>query len=157
MSCLCCVESAAIHPGSCGGGAAFLASIKRKTQSHDGIRNHRAVRQQSASRQAGQGNRTRSRTNQVAAMELRVGNRYRLGRKIGSGSFGDIYLGKEGGLLGLYLAGLWRTSGVGPGWGLLAAVPAPIPGEAGLRQPPGPHFTPAGARSALLTKNCPLI
>jgi len=28
-------------------------------------------------------------------MELRVGNRYRLGRKIGSGSFGDIYLGKS--------------------------------------------------------------
>ncbi|KAF3853299.1 hypothetical protein F7725_013987 [Dissostichus mawsoni] len=27
-----------------------------------------------------------------AAMELRVGNKYRLGRKIGSGSFGDIYL-----------------------------------------------------------------
>ena len=27
-------------------------------------------------------------------MELRVGGRYRLGRKIGSGSFGDIYLGK---------------------------------------------------------------
>jgi hypothetical protein len=27
------------------------------------------------------------------AMELRVGNKYRLGRKIGSGSFGDIYLG----------------------------------------------------------------
>jgi serine/threonine protein kinase len=26
-------------------------------------------------------------------MELRVGKRYRLGRKIGSGSFGDIYLG----------------------------------------------------------------
>ncbi|KAB0793448.1 hypothetical protein PPYR_13068 [Photinus pyralis] len=26
-------------------------------------------------------------------MELRVGNKYRLGRKIGSGSFGDIYLG----------------------------------------------------------------
>jgi serine/threonine protein kinase len=26
-------------------------------------------------------------------MELRVGGRYRLGRKIGSGSFGDIYLG----------------------------------------------------------------
>jgi len=26
-------------------------------------------------------------------MELRVGNRYRLGRKIGSGSFGDIYFG----------------------------------------------------------------
>ncbi|MEE6525063.1 hypothetical protein FKM82_024848 [Ascaphus truei] len=25
-------------------------------------------------------------------MELRVGNKYRLGRKIGSGSFGDIYL-----------------------------------------------------------------
>jgi serine/threonine protein kinase len=29
------------------------------------------------------------------AMELRVGNKYRLGRKIGSGSFGDIYLGKR--------------------------------------------------------------
>ncbi len=27
-------------------------------------------------------------------MELRVGSKYRLGRKIGSGSFGDIYLGK---------------------------------------------------------------
>jgi hypothetical protein len=27
-------------------------------------------------------------------MELRVGNKYRLGRKIGSGSFGDIFLGK---------------------------------------------------------------
>jgi hypothetical protein len=27
-------------------------------------------------------------------MELRVGNKYRLGRKIGSGSFGDIYLGR---------------------------------------------------------------
>ncbi|XKL60848.1 hypothetical protein PGB90_007905 [Kerria lacca] len=26
-------------------------------------------------------------------MEVRIGNRYRLGRKIGSGSFGDIYLG----------------------------------------------------------------
>jgi len=28
-------------------------------------------------------------------MELRVGKRYRLGRKIGSGSFGDIYLGVD--------------------------------------------------------------
>ncbi|TRY87144.1 hypothetical protein DNTS_010213 [Danionella cerebrum] len=28
-------------------------------------------------------------------MELRVGNRYRLGRKIGSGSFGDIYIGTD--------------------------------------------------------------
>jgi hypothetical protein len=26
-------------------------------------------------------------------MELRVGNKYRLGSKIGSGSFGDIFLG----------------------------------------------------------------
>ena len=26
-------------------------------------------------------------------MELRVGQKYRLGKKIGSGSFGDIYLG----------------------------------------------------------------
>lgn len=30
----------------------------------------------------------------AGAMELRVGNKYRLGRKIGSGSFGDIYLGE---------------------------------------------------------------
>jgi hypothetical protein len=30
----------------------------------------------------------------MTGMELRVGNKYRLGRKIGSGSFGDIYLGK---------------------------------------------------------------
>merc|ERR1712062_969248 len=29
----------------------------------------------------------------MGAMELRVGGKYRLGRKIGSGSFGDIYLG----------------------------------------------------------------
>ncbi|KAJ8934154.1 hypothetical protein NQ318_012850, partial [Aromia moschata] len=28
-------------------------------------------------------------------MELRVGNKYRLGRKIGSGSFGDIHLGTK--------------------------------------------------------------
>jgi casein kinase I family protein HRR25 len=26
--------------------------------------------------------------------DLRVGNKYRIGRKIGSGSFGDIYLGR---------------------------------------------------------------
>lgn len=32
-------------------------------------------------------------TNQNKQMELRVGKKYRLGRKIGSGSFGDIYLG----------------------------------------------------------------
>ncbi len=31
--------------------------------------------------------------NPKSKMELRVGNKYRLGRKIGSGSFGDIYLG----------------------------------------------------------------
>lgn len=28
-------------------------------------------------------------------MDLRVGNKYRIGRKIGAGSFGDIYLGKQ--------------------------------------------------------------
>ncbi|CAH8541706.1 unnamed protein product [Schistosoma turkestanicum] len=32
---------------------------------------------------------------QFLPMELRVGNKYRLGRKIGSGSFGEIYLGTD--------------------------------------------------------------
>ena len=27
-------------------------------------------------------------------MDIRIANKYRLGRKIGGGSFGDIYLGK---------------------------------------------------------------
>jgi serine/threonine protein kinase len=35
----------------------------------------------------------RVRPSSPVIMELRVGNKYRLGRKIGSGSFGDIYLG----------------------------------------------------------------
>ena len=30
-----------------------------------------------------------------SGIELRIGNKYRVGRKIGSGSFGDIYLGRE--------------------------------------------------------------
>ena len=30
-----------------------------------------------------------------SGIELRIGNKYRVGRKIGSGSFGDIYLGKK--------------------------------------------------------------
>lgn len=29
-----------------------------------------------------------------SGVELRIANKYRLGRKIGSGSFGEIYLGK---------------------------------------------------------------
>ena len=29
----------------------------------------------------------------LSPMELRVGGKFRLGRKIGSGSFGDIYIG----------------------------------------------------------------
>jgi hypothetical protein len=28
------------------------------------------------------------------ALDIRIAGRYRLGRKIGSGSFGDIYLGR---------------------------------------------------------------
>ena len=32
---------------------------------------------------------------QSALFELRVGNKYKIGRKIGSGSFGDIYLGSS--------------------------------------------------------------
>lgn len=31
----------------------------------------------------------------TSVMELRVGGKYRLGRKIGGGSFGDIFLGKQ--------------------------------------------------------------
>jgi serine/threonine protein kinase len=38
-------------------------------------------------------------------MEPRVGNKYRLGRKIGSGSFGEIYLG-EFSFLKIYILGL---------------------------------------------------
>lgn len=41
----------------------------------------------------------------MSAMDLRVGNKYRIGRKIGSGSFGDIYLGKALGIL-LFLRAL---------------------------------------------------
>jgi hypothetical protein len=33
-------------------------------------------------------------TSLTVPQDLRVGNKYRIGRKIGSGSFGDIYLGK---------------------------------------------------------------
>ena len=46
-------------------------------------------------------------------MELRVGNKYRLGRKIGSGSFGDIYLGtnistlEEGKNVRYYIMNKW--------------------------------------------------
>ena len=29
------------------------------------------------------------------ALDIRIAGRYRLGRKIGSGSFGDIYLGRQ--------------------------------------------------------------
>lgn len=54
-----------------------------------------------------------------AAMELRVGNRYRLGRKIGSGSFGDIYLGE---------------AGRAPGWGRRG--PRSGPWSPGCRQRP---------------------
>ena len=31
----------------------------------------------------------------LGKQDLRVGNKYRIGRKIGSGSFGDIYLGEQ--------------------------------------------------------------
>lgn len=43
-------------------------------------------------------------------MELRVGNKYRLGRKIGSGSFGDIYLGE--------CSWLWLSASGAPGTAL---------------------------------------
>lgn len=75
-------------------------------------------------------------------MELRVGNRYRLGRKIGSGSFGDIYLGKEGGSLGTCLGDLWRSSGAEPGWALLALLPVLTAGRDELGATPGSSFHP---------------
>lgn len=93
-------------------------------------------------------------------MELRVGNRYRLGRKIGSGSFGDIYLGKEGGLLGANVAALWlcgERRGPGRGGHCALLCPFPVPARLGRGQHPGPHFTPAGAQTALLSEKCPLI
>ncbi|KAL7989498.1 hypothetical protein Chor_012164 [Crotalus horridus] len=57
-------------------------------------------------------------------MELRVGNRYRLGRKIGSGSFGDIYLGETAlqDPSGFGNSGYWRPLGEGG----LRREPAPI-------------------------------
>jgi hypothetical protein len=33
-------------------------------------------------------------TGEHQATEIKIGNRYRLGRKIGSGSFGEIFFGK---------------------------------------------------------------
>ena len=43
-------------------------------------------------------------------MELRVGGKYRLGRKIGSGSFGDIYLGiSHSYLTDVFISGLVLT------------------------------------------------
>lgn len=93
--------SVSILLGSCSDGLACLAGIERRDQSRDGVRNRRTVRHQTESQEDGQNNRTGSRTSRAAAMELRVGNRYRLGRKIGSGSFGDIYLGKEDGSLAI--------------------------------------------------------
>lgn len=93
------------------------------------------MRQKSPDVQGGQRDRTGSRPKRTAAMELRVGNRYRLGRKIGSGSFGDIYLGKERGSLGSYPGGgLWRTAG--PGW-----APLSCPFPALRERPAGPHLT----------------
>ena len=44
-------------------------------------------------------------------MELRVGGKYRLGRKIGSGSFGDIYLGEWGGMMISGIGGEGRERG----------------------------------------------
>jgi len=38
---------------------------------------------------------SQSRSRSQQDMELRVGNKYRLRHKIGSGSFGDIYLGTD--------------------------------------------------------------
>ncbi len=51
------------------------------------------------------------------ALDIRIAGRYRLGRKIGSGSFGDIYLGKREGILSrpqpspseLRRAGVWQS------------------------------------------------
>jgi hypothetical protein len=43
--------------------------------------------------------------------DLRVGNKYRIGRKIGSGSFGDIYLGE------------WESVGRPTAWGPTAWGP----------------------------------
>ena len=43
----------------------------------------------------------------MSSIELRVGGKYRLGRKIGSGSFGDIYLGAS---VMLYRRAVWMAS-----------------------------------------------
>lgn len=83
-------------------------------------------------------------------MELRVGNRYRLGRKIGSGSFGDIYLGEEGGSPGTCLGDLWRPSGAGPGrWS--PSCPFLPPVGMSWEQLPEARFTLARARVTLVS------
>lgn len=49
---------------------------------------------QRVSRRTRSTDQRRSPSTMSSGLELRVGNKYRLGRKIGSGSFGDIYLGE---------------------------------------------------------------
>ena len=44
----------------------------------------------------------------VPLLDLRIGNKYKIGRKIGSGSFGDIYLGVFG-IFGARFRGLRLT------------------------------------------------
>jgi hypothetical protein len=41
-----------------------------------------------------------------STMEPRIGNKFRVGRKLGSGSFGEIYLGSFAILLKVFVLGL---------------------------------------------------
>ncbi len=61
--------------------------------------------------------------------EIRIGNKYRVGRKIGGGSFGDIYLGRS-------LLLLLRGGGAGPGKGWLEALVLGPGWSAGRAGPP---------------------
>ena len=50
-------------------------------------------RKMSSREQSSSSSRSRSSSSSRRSVELRVGQKWRLGKKIGSGSFGDIYLG----------------------------------------------------------------
>ena len=62
----------------------YASGDKRRKNSRDRSKDDRSGRRSGSSRSSSSNN-----------FEIRVGRKYRLGKKVGSGSFGDIYLGKH--------------------------------------------------------------